>query len=156
MDSKEYSRKQANEDNRELARLLQIIWSKSLPNENWREIKNTQSKNFVSTEGRVISIRRYEAIILQPYICGGYYCVSIKYDGDIEFTDARINVLVAQAFIPNPENKPIVHHKDGNKLNNNVSNLEWQTYAEHAEAHRKLRESQKKEAPADEALLSAL
>lgn len=42
-----------------------------------------------------------------------------------------IHVLVASMFIPNPENKPIVHHKDGNPLNNEVNNLMWVTASEH-------------------------
>lgn len=41
-----------------------------------------------------------------------------------------IHQLVAEAFIPNPENKPEINHIDSNRSNNNVSNLEWVTHSE--------------------------
>lgn len=42
----------------------------------------------------------------------------------------KIHRVVCEMFIPNPDNKPCINHKDGNKYNNHVSNLEWVTYQE--------------------------
>lgn len=60
----------------------------------------------------------------------GYYQVSIKINETNKFSNRYIHRLVAQYWIDNPENKREVNHKDGNKLNNNINNLEWITSAE--------------------------
>lgn len=113
----------------------------------WKEIDylpveeeaEAESRYFISNYGSVISLCRNNPIKLQPFLCGGsgsqYYYVSIG------SKDYRINRLVAQAFIPNPENKPLVHHKDHNKLNNHFSNLEWATPQENAIAYREYKVS---------------
>lgn len=56
----------------------------------------------------------------------GYRIVSIR-DKDGKSHTLKIHRMVAQCFIPNPENLPYVNHKDGLKFNNNVNNLEWCT-----------------------------
>lgn len=58
----------------------------------------------------------------------GYLNITLTYNGKIKHF--RIHRLVAMAFIDNKQNKPQVNHKDGNKLNNHVSNLEWCTQSE--------------------------
>lgn len=61
----------------------------------------------------------------------GYYAVDL-YENGQRFTE-RVHILVAEAFVPNPNNNPMVHHKDGNKHNNNAENLEWVTNKENCE-----------------------
>lgn len=58
----------------------------------------------------------------------GYRVYAIRFNG--KKTDQLAHRLVAKAFIPNPNNLPVVNHKDGDKLNNNISNLEWTTVEE--------------------------
>lgn len=54
----------------------------------------------------------------------GYeYVTLIKTDGTV--VNRRVNELVAEAFVPNPDHKKYIRHKDGNKLNIRADNLEW-------------------------------
>ena len=55
----------------------------------------------------------------------------MSFDG--KDVDAFVHRLVAMTYLPNPENKPTVNHKDGVKLNNNLSNLEWATHQENVQ-----------------------
>ena len=66
--------------------------------------------------------------LLKPQKTRGYYYVHLKRCGKLK--NKYIHRLVAQAFIPNPENKPQINHIDGNPQNNCVSNLEWCTQSE--------------------------
>lgn len=60
----------------------------------------------------------------------GYYFVSGSLGSRESKITFKVHKAVAETFIPNPHNLPIVNHKDGNKLNNHVSNLEWCTNQE--------------------------
>lgn len=66
----------------------------------------------------------------------GYQLVNLAKDGKVK--QRRLHILVAKAFIPNPENKPTVNHEDGIKTHNWVENLTWATEQEqmdHAKAN---------------------
>jgi len=82
--------------------------------------------NIITNKGRVIS-RPGRELTLQ-LSKAGYFRVELWHDG---FGRKRlIHRLVAAAFVPNPEGKPQVNHKDGDKLNNRAENLEWVTQSE--------------------------
>lgn len=90
--------------------------------------KPTHYKNYeVSNKGRVRN--KATKVILKPYKNKqGYLQVGLMENG--KHYARRVHRLVAIAFISNPLNKETVNHKDGNKENNNVSNLEWNTIKE--------------------------
>ena len=92
-----------------------------------QDIKGYEGIYAVTEDGQVWSYRRKK--FLKPYDTGrGYKKVDLYLKGKRE--KRYIHRLVAEAFIPNPENKPQVNHKDENKDNNSVGNLEWMTSKE--------------------------
>lgn len=108
----------------------------------WKDIEGYENLYQISNLGNVKSKQRYvyksngkiyinallKEKILKKNIRQGYYAVKLyKNNKKVNFPVHR---LVAKAFISNLEDKPCVNHKDGNKLNNNVKNLEWCTYSE--------------------------
>ncbi len=84
----------------------------------WRNINNYE----VSTTGRVRNPRTGK-IVNPRKDKYGYLVVGLYKDGVRKF--CKVHRLVAQAFLPNPDGLPIVNHKDENKENNRVDNLEW-------------------------------
>ena len=96
----------------------------------WKDIEGYEGIYQVSNLGRV---KRYyknsKEKILKLQLHGtGYLNVVLYKEGKVK--SRSVHRLVAQAFIPNPENKPEVNHKDENKTNNKVENLEWTTRKE--------------------------
>lgn len=110
---------------------------KDLEGEIWKDIPNFEGVYQVSNFGDVKSLGRYVRLsdklggrrkkkecLLKIEVCkNGYLRVSLNKDGSRKHF--LVHRLVAEAFIPNPQNMPQINHKDEDKTNNRVENLEW-------------------------------
>lgn len=95
----------------------------------WKDIKGYEGLYQVSNFGRIKSVKEfnYQKILKlsKNDARGGYMQVVLCKNGVTKMF--RVHRLVAMMFLPNPENLPQVNHKDENKENNSVDNLEWCT-----------------------------
>ncbi len=104
----------------------------------WKKCKINNSY-MVSTDGIVKRVDT-DKILNQKLDKDNYLSVNLSMGSRSNTRQVFVHRLVAEAFIPNPENKPQVNHKDFNKTNNNADNLEWVTNQEnciHAQLHKK-------------------
>lgn len=108
-------------------------------NEIWKDIDWLEAMFQISNTGRLRSIDRiieyidgrmyiYKSKEYFPSYNRGYCIQTLNLNG--KAIPVKFHRLVAEAFIPNPNNLPEVNHIDGDKTNNNVSNLEWCTSSE--------------------------
>ena len=124
----------------------------------WKDIENYEGLYQVSNYGNIRSLNAIinckgakgienhirKGRILKPSInTKGYYYVNLSKNGKVK--NLRVHRLVANAFLKNEYNLPIINHIDGNKLNNNILNLEFCNYSHNLkEAYRiGLRKKQK-------------
>ena len=105
--------------------------NKTLMEEIWKDIEGYEGLYQVSNMGNVRSLNYHnegKAQILRPqFDCAGYRQVSLYKDRKKK--SHKIHRLVAQAFIPNPDELPCINHIDEDKINNRVDNLEWCDHA---------------------------
>ena len=108
----------------------------------WKDIKGYEKMYQISNYGRIKSLSRFinsckqyssigyyskEKIIKQSVSKTGYYICTLCKNGKTR--TFKVHRLIAEAFIDNPNNLPIINHKDGNKLNNSIDNMEWCDYS---------------------------
>lgn len=99
--------------------------------EQWKKIIGYEGLYEISNHGRVKSLQNKEPLIMkQSTHYKGHKTLYLQIGGRKNRKKFFVHRLVACAFIPNPENKPLVNHKDEVKANNIHTNLEWMTDGE--------------------------
>lgn len=118
------------------------ISKKDMDTKNIKYIEGYDGKYAIDRDGNVHEFyfyvhtckgtkKHYCDRILKPTLAPNGYlrvCLTKGINGNRKYV--RVHRLLAEAFIPNPEHKPFINHKDGNRLNNSVDNLEWVTQKE--------------------------
>jgi hypothetical protein len=100
-----------------------------MENKNLKDIEGYEGQYSVSELGEVWSHKtnKYLSLADDTY---GYLTVNLS--GDKEQHTVKVHRIVANAFLPNPDNRPQIDHIDRNRANNNVTNLKWVTISENA------------------------
>lgn len=105
-----------------------------------KQIKN--SKDYIDIDGTIYSIHgknrgsKFNTVFKKTQHLNnacGYMYAGIKYNDRNNCTQRRVNRLVAETFIPNPNNLPVVGHKNNIKTDNRIENLYWTTYSENSQ-----------------------
>ena len=105
----------------------------------WKKIEGLDYIIYeVSTFGRVRNKETGHISDLVPNKKNGYYQVKLTYENGNAILKL-VHCLLGKAFIPNPENLPVVHHKDTIRSNNHISNLEWSTYEDNNQSKNTVR-----------------
>ena len=93
----------------------------------WKDIIGYEGIYAISDKGEIINVKT--GLLKKPWINNkGYYCIDLEKDSIRKHK--LVHRLLAEAFIPNPNNYPIVLHLDNIKTNLSLDNLVWGTYSE--------------------------
>jgi len=102
-----------------------------MENEIWKTVVGYEGLYDVGSFGNIKSYYVGKDILRKSIDSNGYFVIGLTKNRNRN--QFKVHRIVAEAFIPNPENKPCVNHIDNNRSNNHVENLEWCTHKENTQ-----------------------